>query len=425
MTFPPGFLWGTATSAHQVEGNNTGNDWSAWEQQPGRIACGHRSGRACDWWRAAEADFDRMAAMSQTAHRLSVEWSRLESVPGRWDDAALARYRAMLSGLRQRGITPMVTLHHFTFPLWVARRGGWLWPDLPQAFARFAAYVADGLGDLVALWCTINEPVVAVALGYVTHHFPPGAGGLLAARRALVNAIRTHAAAYHVLHARRPAAPAGIAMNLRIYDPARPASRLDRLVAGVQDRTVNWAVLNALRTGLLRLWLRPVPIPEAMGTTDYIGVNYYTRDRVEFDLRRPRTLFGRNFHTPGAVLSDGGYGEIYPEGLYRVLMRTQTYGWPIYVTENGLPDADDDLRPAFLVNHLRELARARAAGCDVRGYFHWSLIDNFEWAAGWTLRFGLIAVDPETQARTPRPSAALYAEICRTGRLPAAGATRS
>ena len=418
-TFPSGFLWGTATSAHQVEGDNSNNDWWAWEQEPGRIARGHQSGQAGDWWRAAEADFDRMAALHQNAHRLSIEWSRLERGPGKWDDGALARYREMLTGLRQRGIAPMVTLHHFTFPLWVAARGGWLWPELPQAFARFARFAAAGLGDLVDLWCTINEPNVAVVLGYLTGRFPPGGGGLRKARDAAVNSLRAHAAIYRTLHEAQPNARVGLAANLHLFDPARPASRLDRLVAGVTDRVYNWAYLDALRDGVLRVGPR-VRVPEAAGTLDFIGVNYYSRDLVQFDRRHARTLFGRHFPTPGAPISDGGYGEVYPAGLLRVLLRANQYGLPIYVTENGLPDEDDNLRPGFLIDHLMELWRAGRMGCDVRGYFHWSLIDNFEWADGWTLRFGLIAMDPETQTRTPRSSSTLYSEICRRSALPPA-----
>ena len=418
LTFPQGFLWGTATSAHQVEGGNTANDWWAWEQQPGRIARGDRSGQACNWWRAAEADFDRMAALHQNAHRLSIEWSRLEPHQGQWDDRALRRYGEMLTGLRQRSITPMVTLHHFTFPLWVARRGGWLWPGLSAAFERFVHYAVGGLGDLTTLWCTFNEPVAAIINGYITGRFPPGAGGLQPARAAIVNSIRAHAAAYHAIHAVQKDAQVGIAAYLRVFDPARPASLLDRLVTGAQDRLINWAYLDALRDGGFRSPFRLTPLPEAANTMDFLGVNYYTRDLVRFDLRHAHALFGRNFHAPGAVLSDGAYSEVYPAGLYRMLMRAQAYGRPIYVTENGLPDEDDDLRPGFVVSHLREVGRALQAGCDVRGYLHWSLLDNFEWAEGWTLRFGLIALDPLTQARTPRPSAALYSEICRTGRVP-------
>src|SRR3972149_1505035 len=233
----------------------------------------------------------------------------------------------------------------------------------------------------------ISEPIVAVVLGYLTGRFPPGGGGLRKARDAAVNSLRAHAAAYRTLHGAQP--------NAR----------------------VNWAYLDALRDGVLRVGPR-VRVPEAAGTLDFIGVNYYSRDLVQFDRRPARTLFGRHFPTPGAPISDGGYGEVYPAGLLRVLLKAHQYGLPIYVTENGLPDEDDNLRPGFLIDHLMELWRASRMGCDVRGYFHWSLIDNFEWADGWTLRFGLLAVDPETQIRTPRSSSTLYGEICRRSALP-------
>src|SRR3989304_764439 len=235
-----------------------------------------------------------MAALHQNAPRLSIEWSRLERNPGQWDDGALARYREMLTGLRQRGIAPMVTLHHFTFPLWLNARGG-------GVLAR-----------------------------------PPPAGGPLARVAAAVNSLRAHAAAYRTLHGAQP--------NAR----------------------VNWAYLDALRDGVLRVGPR-VRVPEAAGTLDFIGVNYYSRDLVQFDRRHGRTLFGRHFPTPGAPISDGGYGEVYPAGLLRVLLKAHQYGVPIYVTENGLPDEGDNLRPGFLIDHLMELWRASRMGCDVRG----------------------------------------------------------
>src|SRR3972149_5242017 len=194
-------------------------------------------------------------------------------------------------------------------------------------------------------------------------HLPAVGGALRKARGAAVNPPRPHAAAYRTLHGAQP--------NAR----------------------VNWAYLDALRDGVLRVGPR-VRVPEAAGTLDFIGVNYYSRDLVQFDPRPARTLFGRHFPTPGAPISDGGYGEVYPAGMLRVLLRANQYGLPIYVTENGLPDEDDNLRPGFLIDHLMELWRASRMGCDVRGYFHWSLIDNFEWADGWALRFGLVARGP-------------------------------
>ncbi|MDR7439835.1 MAG: glycoside hydrolase family 1 protein [Armatimonadota bacterium] len=417
--FPEGFRWGTATSSHQVEGGNTNNDWWVFEQQPGRIRDGSRSGAACDWWHRAEEDFDRMQALHQNAHRLSLEWSRLEPEPERWDEGAEARYRQMLRGLRERGIEPMVTLNHFTLPLWVARQGGWENPQIVRWFARYAKQCAEAFGEFVSLWVPINEPNVVVALGYLHGKHPPAARNPIRARRAIPNLLRAHAAAYRVLHEVQPDAQVGTAHNLRPFDPARPDARLDQWIVSVHGQFFNWMWLEALQHGAARSALGQWLLPECAGTLDFVGVNYYTRECVRFAPWRISTGFARTVRDPHATYSDGDYGEVYPEGLYRVVREVwRRYRRPVFVTENGLPDADDDLRPRFLLEHLAALHRAIAEGVDVRGYYHWSLVDNFEWAEGWTLRFGLIEVDPQTQARTPRPSAHLYAEICARNALP-------
>lgn len=238
------------------------------------------------------------------------------------------------------------------------------------------------------------------------------------ARAAILASIRAHAAAYRAIHAARPDARVGIADYLRAFDPIRRWQPLDRLWASIQDYGVNWAYLDALHRGVFWGPLPRTRIPEAARTMDFVGVNYYTRSLTGFSLLHPRRLFSRSVVPAGATVSDGAYGEVFPEGLLRVLRRVRGYGLPVYITENGLPDEDDDLRPAFLIDHLKAVWHAMQEGCDARGYFHWSLVDNFEWAEGWTLRFGLIAMDPETQVRASRPSSALYADICRTGTLP-------
>jgi beta-glucosidase len=417
--FPSGFRWGTATSSHQVEGDNSNNDWWAFEQQPGRIAGGDRSGRACDWWRNAEADFDRMAALHQNAHRLSLEWSRLEPREGQFDDAAAARYRQMLTGLRERGIEPMVTLNHFTLPLWTARAGGWESAQIAGWFERYARRCAERFGDLVEMWVPINEPNIVLVLGYMQGRFPPAVRNPLRARRAIPNLLRSHAAAYRAIHDVRPGARVGTAHNIRLFDAARVNSRTDRWSAAMQSQAFNWLWLDVLRWGEGHSVLWSGRLPECAGTADFHGVNYYTRDRVRFVPWLVHRAFGGNLPTPDAQLSDYGYGEIYPEGLYRALHEVwRRYGRPLFVTENGLPDADDDVRPRFLLDHLRAVHRAITDGVPVEGYYHWSLVDNFEWAEGWRMKFGLIAVDPVTQRRTERPSARIYAEICRTGVLP-------
>jgi len=419
MRFPEGFRWGTATSAYQVEGNNTASDWWQWEQAPGRVRGGDRSGQACDWWRRAERDFDLMAGIHQNAARLSVEWSRLEPQPGRWDEAAEARYREMLGGLRQRGIEPLVTLNHFTLPQWVADRGGWLWDGIVPAFAAFTSRFVRAAVPLVDFWITVNEPVGYLISAYLQGRFPPGRANPLAFVRALRASVRAHAAAYRAIHDAQPAARVGVAAYLRPVQPVDQRSSLHRWLARRLDHALNWMHLDALRSGgLVGPGGLHIQVPEAAGTLDFVGVNYYTRTRIVFDLRRPRTFFVRADRPYGVEMSDADYGEVYPDGLLAMLLEVRCYGLPVYITENGLPDGDDDLRPRFITDHLLRVAQAISEGSPVRGYYHWSLIDNFEWADGWGLRFGLYALDPLTQVRTPRPSAALYGEICRQNGLP-------
>jgi len=418
MRFPQGFLWGAATSSHQVEGNNTNNDWWEWEQQPGHILDGHRSGLACDWWNRAEQDFDLAREMGQNAHRLSLEWSRIEPREGEWDDDAIARYRQMLVGLRQRGLEPMVTLHHFTNPLWLVEKGGWETETVVPLFERYVTRVAEELGDLVELWSVLNEPNVYAILSYAGGRWPPGKQNLLLAFKVLSNMLLAHGRAYQAIHRLQPRAKVGIAHAVRVFNPARPDSRLDRLAAWIPDYIFNRLVLTALTEGVLAFPLAlNRRVPDLVDSIDFLGLNYYSRDVVAFDVSRPGEFFGRRFYPEGAEMSDGGYGEVYPEGLYRLLKRLAACGKPIYITENGLPDEDDDQRPRFLLTHLAAMQRAIEEGVPVQGYFHWSLVDNFEWAEGWTLRFGLIALNVETQERTLRPSGQLYKEICQANAI--------
>jgi beta-glucosidase len=416
LSFPAGFLWGTATSSHQVEGYNSNNDWWVFEQQPGAIWHGDCSGAACDWWRKAERDFDLMAEMGHTTHRLSLEWSRIEPEDGVIDEGAVARYREMLAGLRQRGIEPMVTLFHFGTPLWLANMGGWRNRKAVSRFRRYARHAVERLGDLVRLWCPLNEPNVYASLGYLFGEHAPGSRSLPLYFRVLGNLLRAHAAAYRTMHALDGTLQVGLAKSMQVFDPMDPRSKASAAVAGLFDRMVNGLTLEAVTEGRLSfpMGLGPGLHGPLVDSLDFLGVNYYNRRRVslrgrgEGRLRVLRT-------TPGAEVSDRGrrgpYGEVYPRGMYRVLKRAAGLGKPLYVTENGLPDADDDQRPRFLLTHLSQIQRALAEGVDVRGYYHWSFVDNYEWAEGWSLRFGLVAMDRETQARTPRRSARVLTEV--------------
>ena len=427
LHFPSDFRWGCATAAHQVEGDNTNNDWYAWEQGEGHIQGGQKSGQACDWWNNAEADLERAAAMGQNAHRLSVEWSRIEPSEGKWDDAAIDRYRQMLRFMREHGIEPMVTLHHFTTPLWLAERGGWENPTIIPAFERFATKVIQSLGEFCDLWCTINEPLIYMALGWVAgelrnelHHqitFPPGKHDLDLGLKVAENLFLGHGAAYYAVHRAQPKARVGCVHNLAYFEPLHPNSPLDRFVVSQRERLLNHSGLEATLKGRIPRLIGSRRVRELANTSDFVGLNYYDRVVLTFDPSSPGALFARQVVPPGAETSDLNYGEVYPEGLYHLLKRVSRYGKPIYITENGLPDADDDRRPAFLITHLRQMWKAIMQNVPVMGYYHWSLVDNFEWAEGWNLRFGLIEVNPETQERKLRRSGELYSEICKTNTI--------
>lgn len=412
MYFPPDFLWGTATSSHQVEGNNTNNDWWQWEQETGRILNGDKSGRACDWWENAEQDFDHAAALHTNAHRLSLEWSRIEPEPSVFDAAALDRYRVMLQGLHDRGIEPMVTLHHFSNPLWLVEKGDFSSDLIVDYFQRYTAKVVDKLGDLIPKWVTINEPMVYLFLRYLGNEFPaPQQKGWGAARRVLHNMLRCHAAAYHTIKERFPESLVGVAAQIRPIQAPADSSGLDSWWARQVDWLFNDMWHEAMRDGHGRGLFRSGTIKGLAGSYDYIGLNYYSRSFIRFPRIQPEP------YPPSAQLSDMDYMENYPDGIFQTIKRYVRYQKPIYITENGLPDRDDKLRPAYLIQHLREIWRAISFNFPVMGYYHWSLVDNFEWERGWSQRFGLIGLDPETQVRHWRPSAHLYAQICHDNAL--------
>ncbi len=417
--FPKSFLWGAATAGYQVEGQNTNSDWWRWEQTPGHIQGGCTSGRACDWWegRRWQEDFDRAAADGHTTHRMSVEWSRIEPTQGQWDDDALAHYREMVKGLKERGIEPMVTLHHYTNPQWLMDQAMWETGDAVALFERYTRKVVSVLGGDVRLWCTINEPNAYMVHGWIEGVFPSNKKNTALALKVAGHLLRAHAASYRAIHSLQPEALVGMPIH---FIPIEPASNwaLDRWVARTQFDMGVSLLPDAIRTGRLRQLARSVAVPEAQGTLDYFGLNYYTAHVARFDLTNPGELFGRRSFPPGAEVDDGNFYASYPPGLAQSLRWVHRhFKLPIYVTENGVGDAADKMRPRYLLSHLRELQRHVNFNWDIRGYYYWSLVDNFEWDRGWAHRFGLYALDTETQLRTPRRSAQLYAEICRTGAI--------
>lgn len=419
FNFPRGFLWGTSSSAYQVEGGNKNNQWYLWEQEPGRIAEGGTCGLACDWWAGRwREDFDRAAECGQNALRFSIEWSRIQPAPDRWDEHALDNYIDMLRGLVRRGLFPLVTLHHFTDPLWVTDMGGWENEAVPELFAAYAEKVAAAIKSYVTTWATINEPNVLAILGYLTGDFPPNVNDLDRAIKVMTHLARGHSLAYHQIKALQPEARVGLPHVYRGFTPRRSGSLLDRLVASQHHQVWNQFFPALLRDGKARLMGRSVALPEAKGTQDYLGLNFYTSEEVQFSLAAGRKgFFSRRVFPDGAPLSPNGKIASLPEDFFKALDWALQFDVPIIVTENGTEDAQDDFRREYLVQHIHQLWRAVNFNYPIKGYFVWTLVDNFEWDQGWTQRFGLYELDVETQARKKRPSADLYAEICRENAL--------
>ena len=419
LSFPEDFLWGVATSGHQVEGNNTASDWWAWE--PGKIEGGLTSGRACDAWNRYEEDYATMKSMGLNAYRMGIEWARVEPRPGMWDDAVFAHYEAMMESLSEKGIAICLTLYHWVLPKWVADQDGWENPATCDAFLRFVQEVVNRLGKYPLLWCTLNEPNVYTMFSYVTGEFPPEKRSLRAARRVTRHLLTAHAGAYSIIceGGSKSADPnsrplIGIAHNMTDFAPASH-SPFDRAIAKYQSKSWNSSYIEALVTGRMPgPFGDGKPIPGLAGSLTYMGLNYYTRRTVAFRPNGISNAFSQEVFPKGTELNDFGWA-VCPEGIYNCLVELGKLRIPVYITENGVADANDSMRPRYIVEHLREVWRAIGSGVDVRGYFYWTFQDNFEWRAGYTQKFGLFELDPTDPnlQRTPRRSAEMYAKIAK------------
>lgn len=422
LSFPERFLWGVSTSAYQFEGRNTHNQWATWEKR-GFIRSGDRNHEGCDWWLEPRRDLGLCRELGLNAIRVSVDWGRLEPHDGRWSREATHRYRSLLADIRSLGIRPFITLHHFTHPQWFENDGGFLGRVAPERFAVFAERVVSELGEFCTDWLTFNEPNVYAAFGYLFGEFPPGHRYRVRdCALVMSNIHRAHALAYERIHRRQENATVGLATNWVEFQPSSESGP-DRLLAYLYDAAFNRSSLHVLRGGSLPFPFRSLApdVPEAIGKIDFIGLNVYNRLHVcaPWDETSRRT--GGLFVPPHVPQGDHGvelpYGEAFPDAIVSAAREYAALGVPLYLMENGVPDRADRIRPWVLVQSIKRLHELIASGIDLRGYFHWSLVDNFEWNEGWTLRFGLYELNPRTQERIARPSAAIYREIIRQNGL--------
>ena len=386
-SFPEGFVWGTATAAHQVDGANWNNDWWEWEHDPSS-PCVESSGDACDHWHRYPDDIRMLADLGFGSYRFSLEWSRIEPEEGEWSGVALDHYRRMCATCHEEGIRPVVTFHHFTTPRWAAAEGGWAEPKTADRFARFCEHATAHLGDLMTAACTINEPNIVATMGFLAGVFPPGKRDIELRRRVNDILIDAHRKAADAIHAGAGDVPVGLTLSMNDYQAVDGGeSKRDRIRHTMED-----------------VYL------EAARDDDFVGVQCYTRMRV-----------GPNGALPpeeGVETTIMGY-EFWPEALEATIRRAWevTEQTPVLVTENGIGTDDDTRRVAYVERALRGVLRCLGDGIDVRGYTYWSAMDNFEWALGYRPTFGLVAVDRTTLERSPKPSGLWLGDIARANAL--------
>ncbi len=402
FTFPPDFVWGTASAAHQCEGGNWNNDWWAWEHDP-RSPCVDVSGDAIDHYHRYEDDFAMLGSYGHNANRFSLEWSRIEPEEGEFSRAALDHYSRVLDSVLTNGMQPWVTLHHFTSPRWLASDGGWTNPAVVDRFRRYTDVVAQRLGDRIPVVCTINEPQIVALIGYQFTAFPPGTGDKELFWPVTRNFIAAHQAACEAFKSHRADTEIGITLSVTDFQAANEASQALR--DRVHHRMVQ-VYYDALREGVIRGPRIEEEIDGLNSSSDFVGVQFYSRGVIDSEK-------GQLEPDPGAETTQMGY-EVVPESFVTVLKNATDAGLPVYVTENGIGTDDDKQRIRYLATHLHSCKRAIDEGVDLRGYLYWCGIDNFEWAAGYQRTFGLIACDRTTFERRPKPSADYFGEICRT-----------
>lgn len=397
--FPDGFFWGAATASYQVEGGIENSDWAKAAQEGLVPKCGI----ACDHYVRYEADFDIAQSLGHNAHRLSIEWARIEPEEGSFNEEEIEHYRKVLVALNVRGIRPYVTLWHFTLPAWFSEKGGFESKDSPKIFARYAAYVVSKLGDLCVDFSTMNEPAVFASNGWLRGSWPPFkrvsfADAISFTNSNEVRTEKTNNAITAIMLYFRVMRHLAAAHN-RAYDAIKEVAPevSVSLVKHVIFFHANWNPLNKLAAVLSNYFWTHRFMGRVYKKCDAIGLNYY---------------FHKKYGDRATYVKTDMNWDIYPEGLEGSLMMLSIYKKPLYVAESGIADAKDIYRADYIVRQVQAVWRAIEQGVDVRGHMYWSLLDNYEWALGYDKRFGLVEVDYKTQKRTIRPSALLYKEIC-------------
>jgi len=381
--FPKNFLWGVAYSSHQVEGNNE-NNWTDWEEK-GRPE--EKSGVACDSWNRYKEDHKLANDLGCGGFRLSLEWSRIEPEEGKFSKEALDHYRKILQNIKKQGMKRVVTLWHWTSPIWFEENCGWHKKESVEYFSKYCAKVMKELGDEIDIFLTLNEPANPLVQGYLTGSFPPGKRNVFLCSKAKNNFIKAHKNCYEIVKKNFPRLPVGITQFCITLETGKTLFFLAPIIKKIQNY-FNWHFFDG-----------------SSEYHDFIGVNYYTTYFLSlippFSVRK--TTKGRR--------TDMGWG-VYPQGIKEVLIDAKKrFERPIYILENGLADSEDKYRADYIEEYLEKVHEAIEEGADIKGYFYWSLLDNFEWNFGYGPKFGLCAIEKKTLDRKPRKSYFAYQKI--------------
>lgn len=390
--FPAGFLWGTATAAHQVEGNNKHNDWWHWEKSNKKI---EDSGVACDHYHLYKEDFKiAKTVLNNNSHRISIEWARIEPRQGDYDQKEIDHYKKVLRQLNKSGLKSIVTLNHFTNPQWFAEKGGWTNSDNIKYFESFVKLCVENFGDFIDYWIVINEPNVYTFMSYLQGYWPPQKKSFLLAAKTYNNLAKAHRSAYKIIHKYIPEAKVSSAINMIYF---KYQNFIGKIFSGFSSLACNWLFINLTKNH-----------------HDFIGLNYYMMHMSGIkDLLLKNKKIRRMKDLIEGKRNDLGW-PIYPEGIYEITQKiTKKYNLPILITENGIADEKDDKRGRFLIDHLSWVAQSIKDGAQIIGYTHWTLMDNFEWRFGRSAKFGLFKTDYKTLKRIPRPSAFVYSKIAK------------
>ena len=420
ITFPETFAWGTATAAHQVEGNNNNNNWSIWEMSfdennKSRIHNGQKSGLAADHWNRYAEDIVLMQELGVNHYRFSIEWSKIEPKKGQIDYDAINHYRDLCKALIAANIKPVATLHHFTHPIWFEELGAFEKKENIEYFLEYSKLMFNELHTLIPIWCTINEPSVFVSQGYFNGVFPPGKKDPILASIVLENLLNAHLDAYWLLKSLPGGddAQIGLVKNIFQFEPLRRWHILDWIYSIVLDNVFTNSTLEFFQTGKSTFHLpgmvkNTMHNLSAISSFDFIGLNYYSRMHVKGQLNPNEPFIFKKRSQD--IQTDMDYA-LYPEGFYKALHTISKLNVPIYVTENGVADRTDNIRPLFISRYLYALNQGLKDKLDIRGYFYWTLMDNFEWAEGYDMKFGLYNVDFKTQKRKLKKSSKPFIDL--------------